>query len=134
MRSFDDIAGHWKDFLAKISYKPGWTFWSTISLYHETISIYVSWKTKDVSCPSSEIELTAAYTINMTQMETMRVMNGEQSFVAYMTWFITERIRWVEMHEMDEWLKVDGIRLRDPHPELARQRERELEKEACSKI
>ena len=31
-------------------------------------------------------------------------------------------IQQMEMHEMDEWLRVDGVRVREPHPELDTQK------------
>lgn len=31
---------------------------------------------------------------------------------------IGDQVKLFEMHEVDEWLRFDGVRLNDPHPEL----------------
>ncbi|ORA23392.1 hypothetical protein [Mycobacterium aquaticum] len=87
--------------LARITYKPGWEF----TLYDTGGELQLAVVTPEVPCSRGgpPIRVGAPTTIPPTRTRT--------EFHA----FVRAAIDTVESHEIDEWLKVDGHPMNDPH-------------------
>lgn len=99
--------------LQKVTYKPGWVI---TAFDHRTIqepkndffSFHLCLQPDIVSGRQTEIAHHSSLSIfDLANMKDDQVI----------TYFVTNAIRDMEMHEMDEWFKFDGFHVRDPHPE-----------------
>ena len=108
-----------RELVGRLSYKPGWKF-----------------KVWEVTTPSRTVMLSAQFLVpNSNAPEVLLPVGITQHFDAYMMGLMDERaviellrelVRRGEMHEIDEWFMVDGIRVKDPHPELNKYSEQKL--------
>ena len=91
-------------------HRKGYTFES--SMMHDIFHFNVS-----VGCPSSEVpqpseekDLRVRFVIGMNYIECW-------DFSDALRWILS-CMRWVDMHEIYEWLRLDGQVLIEPHPEV----------------
>lgn len=59
----------------------------------------------------SDVRTGEPTTIHQRATYPLAALNGEEHLV----YFIHENVRRMEMHELDEWFKLDGVHFRDPH-------------------
>lgn len=95
-----------EDLLATISYKPGYLFKVLQEESYDLVSIRFSYFAKDAENPENIISLVSKTTLVLPLPEKEVVLSE-----------IKLLIKTAELHEMNEWLKVDGKHLTDPHPE-----------------
>lgn len=101
-----------QQFLARITYKPGWKF---IALMHpscDQIKIHLSYLARDARLENNEGEITLT-SITIIHPHSPTELTEENLRSA-----IIRQILQAEMHERDEWLRLDGKHVTDPHPEL----------------
>ncbi len=105
-------------FLARISYKPNWRFecadkapfYETGGGYMKAVWITIKHTSIDANDPEkmTEVVLTACVAKDqLVRMDEPQMMD-----------WIKMHIRKAEDHETDEWLRLDGKWVKDPHPEL----------------
>jgi len=94
--------------LARVSYKPGWSF-SLWESRWEGICMGIRFQATDSYASSPGVGVT----INVKTF--VPPCPNEQYFLA----FLAYRLSRIELHEMREFLKVDGKCLDDPHAEGA---------------
>ena len=98
-------------YVARYTYKPGARF--TVSTHEHSygfIAIMLIIEVPDAEHPG---QLTRV--VNMQSVEPGMPME-------VLPQLIRELVRKAELHEIDEWLRLDGARVHEPHPELARTR------------
>lgn len=92
--------------LSRITYKEGWslTFW--INPGDEVIFAVRSSPTKDVDNIKGPL----------VRVSTFRNLGplAELNNSSVLEW-VRATIRDTELHELDEWLRLDGVKVRDPH-------------------
>lgn len=104
-----------QDILDRMTYKPGWKI--TISRpedcgvqnYWEPITLHARYPTIDITT-GKPITLSLVRSIPLESAETV----PEDALIDLIGYIIKN----FEMHEFDEWFKIDGVCVRDPHPEL----------------
>jgi hypothetical protein len=97
-----------------MTYKPGWKI--TISRpidrgihnYWEPITLHAKYPTIDVN---------TGETIMLQLLRSIDVDSAERYPEEQLVDLIGFFIKSFEMHEFDEWFKIDGVCVRDPHPE-----------------
>jgi len=95
-------------FLTRFTYKPRWHF-RVFPASHGLFSanaLQITMHTQDVNWPHGLVPVVGTVAIP----EALPVMTDDQ----VMEW-LREQIRRVELHEVDEWFKVDGKAPFDPH-------------------
>lgn len=96
--------------LKRITYKPGWE----ITLRGNRLKVAVP--TFDAIGRRRKV---MAGTVRYVSDVTLdRIAEGHEAITARFIEYVLAVIRLREFHEMDEWLKVDGRCVVDPHPEL----------------
>jgi hypothetical protein len=98
--------------LKKITYKEGWEFRAQRSPGWEAVEVSISYLNKDATGKTPG-ENYLALRIAIPMYELSHMSHPEK----YLMHRIFEGIRQAEMHEIDEWLKFDGVHVNDPHPE-----------------
>lgn len=103
---------------SKISYKPGWKIniqdyasATSINGYDPYIYLILTMFQPNLDRPNEQIKLQFSKTIDPYSISRMT----DEQIVEYI---ISGLVREAELHEMDEWLKYDGIHVKEPHPEL----------------
>jgi hypothetical protein len=101
--------------IQRVTYKPGWKLRTTVEPAvrgwgFPVVRVQLTYRApaSDGSGASVEFHGEASLSVD-DRTEPDRVL-------AWLTAFIQRS----ELHEMDEWLKVDGKHVRDPHPEMLR--------------
>ena len=102
----------WRRALKGITYKPGWTFALVTSDQLEPgpiqrATLRITYRTPDVHDPTQIITLKFDTSIDLAM--------GVDEYTCRN--IIAGAIVEAELHERDEWLKWDGVRRRDPHPD-----------------
>lgn len=105
-----------KNILSKITYKPGWTFYvdredKNTYKYSSYLKLHVIAQQIDISDPLKIVYIKSDMMISEWDIERL----SDNQLIDYL---VLQLIRKVELHEIDEWLKIDGINFREPHPEL----------------
>lgn len=106
--------------LARVTYKPGWALTATAP---DEVILSKPWRPWEVTVgldyrvmsledPFCSVLLTTAMVL--TESHLAQMLRDEQ--LVY--WVVQNLIRRAELHEMDEWLKLDGKCVTNPHPEL----------------
>ena len=98
--------------LAKITYKPTWTF-ELMNKSDSYLTLYVRWRVPDVMRPDQIVELVKVVVLDTLSL--VRITDDE-----VVRHHITAAIRDAEMHEMNEWFCFEGKHVRDPHPKLTK--------------
>lgn len=96
-------------FEERVTYKPGYKFYVLRSMYADTVGITV------VSSPLPDADginpdLTPVLYGQSVHPEELRSDDDCRAHASLL-------IRGLELHEVDEWLRVDGLHVKDPHPE-----------------
>lgn len=111
-----------RSLLAKITYKPGWVITAfehgvmrepknEYSFYDPTrIYIRILCLQPD-TVTGRETEISHHSSLSRYDVANMK----DADVVGYL---ISNAIRHMELHEMDEWLRFDGVHVRDPHPKI----------------
>lgn len=94
--------------LRRVSYKPGWRFTVDDRMHDDEVTIVLQHDTPDVNDPENIITVT---TLTRGLRETY---SNEEILLRGV---VPKLIRQMEYHEIDEWFKIDGKHVRDPHPE-----------------
>lgn len=95
-----------QEFVKTISYKPGWRF-EVVTTEWDT-GLLIGFDAPDANHPERTVPV-----------QTIDVRFG---YLPSDHWVAQLRaaIRSLEFHEVDEWLCIDGVRVREPHPPLPR--------------
>jgi len=95
---------------AKITYRPGWWFELYVDPSDAIVFRCGTWE-PDSEAASSAPPLPVTFTEARTRFEWMYW--DERQFL----WWIREVLMKRVLHELDEWLRLDGRPLVEPHPE-----------------
>jgi hypothetical protein len=108
----------WSQWLAEVSYKPGWSFelrdgqysypyytGGTVGTYHAGLSLIISAKVIDSSTLGESL---IVHTMPMDPV----ALSTREDFLAE----VLRLVCMVERHEAMEFLKASGERVRNPHP------------------
>jgi hypothetical protein len=108
----------WEALLGRISYRPGWELRVYQDFRSGTMALHVIADVEDTYQPGVRGKVLHARLIpphlggrhkEATDREDPELLEAQR-----LTW-IRDALGTVELHERDEWLKVDGIRRWDPH-------------------
>lgn len=109
------IFEHVKSIVAKISYKPNFEIKVCRNMTNGEIDIRILLKYVQDSNNSDPKIINP---IILRKILTPRMIKMSKKTDRHIVYIISNMIRQMETHEIDEWLKVDGKRLKNPHPEL----------------
>lgn len=110
-----------QDMLMHITYKPGWEIvaeWGKTSFiggkdkYGRDIMLRISYKTPDVITPDRQVKIGRVRRIDVWMLAHTEEEHLEEALYREIEYLIRE----AEEHEFREWLRFDGIPVRDPHP------------------
>jgi hypothetical protein len=109
-----------REHLKGITYKPGWAFevcYRPNAGYPDFPETYLNIEAQVTDVYHTE----RTTTVNLRKnFNTNMFFDMLSSFELEFTNFVHRAIVELEMHEIDEWFKVHGRHVRDPHPELKR--------------
>lgn len=91
--------------LERITYKPGVRLSIWRSVHDERLTLGIIAAVPSVDDPSRTIEIQSTVSLPAWQL-------GEAGILRKVRRLVKE----LENHEVDEWLRVDGVPVRDPHP------------------
>ena len=77
----------------------------------DSLRLRLDFAVNDVENPS--VRTTVARTLTMSRYELLRAEGGWVQFM------VRRAVHDAVVHEVDEWLRIDGELLAEPHPELA---------------
>lgn len=102
----------------RIAYKPGYKF--EIRSNFSSFMLTISRKVQDVRDPAMEIDLHQSRMLVRLDSATFigGLLQGNPMHFRDFVYEIHQHIKAFELHEMDEWFKIDGEHFNDPHPEL----------------
>jgi hypothetical protein len=103
-----------RDAFAKITYKPGWVFDVQADPSFE-VMIVVNFPVRDITkegYPETTLQFRRSFSV--------WCISG-LSFDSLLSHVVMGTIRQIEEHEFQEWFKVDGVCIYDPHPELKKE-------------
>ena len=93
--------------LKRVSYKPGYHFEiSAIGLRVDLMLVQL--QRPDADGGDRKLDLVCRCPLPADQLESL----DEAGLIM----LVSQQAAWLELHEMDEWLRLDGKRLREPHP------------------
>jgi hypothetical protein len=108
----------WEALLARITYRPGWQLRVFEDYSSGAMALHVIAQVEDTYHPGRVGRILHGHLIPAY----LRLQDPLDAQLSRPENLEAERIRWirealgrVELHERDEWLKVDGVRLFDPH-------------------
>lgn len=94
------------EWLSRLSYKPTFKFHLRRAICTDHIELRITHLVDDVQNPDRQkIHVSACHIVPVGTL---------QSFDEFKAW-IRSLIMTLEIHELDEWLKFDGIQMNDPH-------------------
>lgn len=103
-----------RSLLKKVTYKPGWEITADWDGYPygriDPFTILLK-----VACPQPDTvtgEMTTIHHQMAASVFTIEHMKDGD----ILSYLVARSIHQMEMHEMDEWFKFDGIHVKDPHP------------------
>lgn len=111
--------------LARISYKPGWMLTATAPSTEQDfrrpwtpwyLTVHLDYRMPSLDDPSRTTLLSTQYTVAERELERMLRDDG-RDFIGHV---VTALLKRAELHEMDEWLRLDGRCVVDPHPERSK--------------
>jgi hypothetical protein len=96
--------------LAKVRYKPGWSFYlkevTPESYYFDgCASVTVFCDVPDTYHPEFTVQISASYPVPY-------YLPDEEAFLHWLRGYV---INAVEQHESDEWFRYEGVLVNDPH-------------------
>lgn len=94
-----------KRWARRIQYKPNWRIYATHE--YKYIKIHIEFDTPCADRPQTMTTIAGDY----MELDSTLLAQDFNLFQAY----IHSKIRHLEMHELDEWFRVDGERTREPH-------------------
>lgn len=94
-------------FFARVEYRPGWRFEVVIDPF-EGPHLHIGAELEDAYHPGEKT------VVNI--VSPLPPMTSEEQRVNWLVW----RLSRIEMHELREWLKLDGERISDPHDGVER--------------
>ena len=92
--------------LFRVSYKPGWTIRAMQGTF-EGVKVQILAQVVDSYNPEA--------TVCLDVWSTLPPIQDEDQFLLWLAW----RLKQIEIHEMQEWFKLDGRAVFDPHAEGA---------------
>lgn len=95
--------------LGRVTYKPGW------KLVLSPMDDYQRWIEITTVAEMTSLDGRGTTVLQRPMRYDAGCLRGSEEWLLRL--LVVESIRWMEMHEMDEWLKLDGLHMRDPHPE-----------------
>lgn len=105
--------------ITRFTYKPGWLIKVVDDNYYDYIKIYITHKDQPDASKfkinedyKQEIVETLPVTGNATIFKDSFKQMNFNDFVS----FVFYEIKKLEMHEVKEWFKVDGLYFQNPHP------------------
>jgi hypothetical protein len=96
------------DAIREVQYKPGWHFHLKPNDHNYAFTLIITCEVPDANAPEG---LRKVIPITMRREIDTHHLNPDLFLVA-----ITCAIRDMEMHEMDEWFRIQGHRVKEPHP------------------
>lgn len=100
-------------FLARLTYKPGFQFMAHHASRRDAIEVTINHSPQDSGNPSKTLPIVSQILICSEALT-----QTQESAEEIMRVMLFPAIRDLELHEMHEWLKIDGKHVKDPHPEL----------------
>lgn len=105
-----------RQFCARITYKPGWVLTVTAPepRIHKPWHVVVNldYTVPSIHNPYMMQPLTTGFSIAEHSLVEMLARGDFMNFIK------VNLFRRAELHELDEWLKLDGVCVTEPHPEL----------------
>ena len=109
-----------QEVIDSLTYKPGWRFWvkrrpTAIPAWPDDVILHMEFDAPDANDP--EYQTIIGRDLLLPQ-GLAYIIDGAQAGIKR---WVEHSIKSMEMHEVDEWLRFDGVRLKDPHetPKLA---------------
>lgn len=100
--------------LDRMTYKPGWK----ITISRPTDSIHNFWEPITLYARYPTTDVLTGETIMLSFVRSIDVDSAEKYPEDKLINLIAYFIKSFEMHEFDEWFKIDGVCVHEPHPEL----------------
>jgi hypothetical protein len=98
-----------------ISYKPGWQFKVSPISNYDQVEVRIVHMTRDAAGHlEGDIPIVCKHVFNN---EAISVAHAAGKLTLMVTMSLRDTIRMFELHELDEWLKIDGEYVKDPHAE-----------------
>jgi len=104
-----------RQLLKRITYKPGWEFLvptPSDDRWRDVVQFFITRSVHDLSQPDS-LEMPKKLTMYFGIEVYMLLITDEKWLLQYIFDCVTR----FELHERDEWYKVDGKCFKEPHPE-----------------
>jgi hypothetical protein len=97
-----------------LTYKPGWRFWikwrpTAIPHWPDDVILHMEFDAPDANEPE---RMTIIGRDMMLPQGLMQMIDGASAGI--IRW-VMYSIKEMEIHEVDEWLRIDGVRLKNPH-------------------
>jgi len=100
--------------LSRVTYKPEWSF--SVKIYeHETstpLYLSIQMRVEDTYNKGSWIDVESKHDLPAHVLQD-RVW-GEDDDAGFFIW-VRDQIHWRELHEADEWLRIDDVMVWNPH-------------------
>jgi hypothetical protein len=109
------LTGVLPDLLRKLTYKPGWRFWLRRvdwMLSSNTLLFEIRFQAQNSNNPEESLKFAREIVIPEHWLE---FYSGDEQFWRH---WLRAQIMDAEMHELDEWLRIDGIMMNNPHDEV----------------
>lgn len=90
-------------FLERLKYKPGWSFHGRFEAGYLVFRIIAT-----VPCSDTK---------SLTNIAHQDMIKAKFKDEGHLTQYVKARLRIAENHELDEWFRLDGERVTEPHPE-----------------
>lgn len=100
--------------LSRVTYKPGTKIIAVQCRSGCHINLFADFKRPDVSDPTKDIEIRGGGDIRVDKLKSVGA--NEKAFQDIVMDEVRSLLHRGEEHEADEWLKLDGKSIFDPHP------------------
>lgn len=104
-----------KQFLRRFSYKPDWTFTLRETFNPEELIVDIASSPMQNADHPDPKNLTRVYSACVLSW---MALARSSEMEARLTHALVNSIQALELHEVNEWAKLDGKHITDPHPEL----------------
>lgn len=94
-------------FVQRLSYKPNWAIETLDPFGGLAVILVVRFKAPDSTAPDHEVTVCLRKAVHPESIEHWKDDDASR--------FIQETIYDIELHEADEWLRLDGALVHDPH-------------------
>ena len=98
------------DFVGRLSYKPGCSFRAVVSNHGAGVVLFAFFE----GIPDSRDPSRTTQLIQQRYVDAHEIDYGEKLWL----WLIDDLTTQMELHERDEWLKLDGKCIKDAHPSV----------------